>query len=129
MAGRITKAQNAESAQIRGSNPFGVSSTSINHDQKLLAGLLKSTTPHHVWARSAEGAKVILPLLERTKIDYEQAEPAVPWNRVMVTYRNKIRAAAFAGVDPKEQLFWRDKARQEAQDRFIESLMSIYVSY
>lgn len=129
VAGRITKDQNTQAARKRAPNPFGATASSIVRDERLLAGLLKATAPHHVWARSPEGGQVVEPLVQEAKRSYEKDTPIVPWEKVVVNFRNKIRAQSFASLAPKDQRIWKAKAKQDAQDRCVRCSLRLLSSF
>lgn len=121
-AGRIEDADKAEAEKrgpSKGDNPFKAAKSSIEHDQKLMAGLLRKTSAHHVWGQSPEGEAVVEPILTALQARHEKAleagETDTPWNNVEVNLRNQHRAEEFLKLSPSKQARWRTIAASKKE--------------
>lgn len=98
--------------------PGGVASASaIAADQKLIFRLMRITAPHHIWGCSEEGAAVVDPVLLKERDAHVKEHPDVPWAKIQVDKRNRVRAELFRLLKPEDQKFWRDRSKEEAKSR------------
>lgn len=123
-AGRIEDAMKAEqekSGVSKGDNPFKASKMSIEHDQRLMAGLLRKTAAHHVWGQSPEGLSIVEPIVQGYEKEHlaavERGEATtLQWTNKVVNIRNRVRAEEFAKRPPVEQARWKTIANTRGKE-------------
>lgn len=122
-AGRIEDAEKAEQERrgaVTGDNPFKASKSAIEHDQRLMAGLLRKTAVHHVWGQSPEGEAIVEPIIESLEqqhaATHKGEDAKALWSNMVVNIRNKTRAEEFAKRPPAEQARWKTIANTKGKE-------------